>query len=238
MHDVVVGIRPNADLLRRWSTGLVAYGLVGLLVAILGIAAFVWVGGRMTRVADAVEVDVRQLTTTLDRTAVTLRDASGSAGSFAGTLERTPPSVRQAAGTIRNLRPNLQALEVQLGSIEILGTAPLAVPARLFGDMARDLQDLDERLDAVAGDLESDRTALRTNATSLAAAADETARLADRLRDGSIGDALDGLRSVLLVAILVVVGSTALPAVGALSVGLWLRGRLRRADVRERYAVL
>jgi hypothetical protein len=238
MQDTIVGIRANADQLRRGSQLLIACGLVGLLVALLALAAFGWVGVRMGSVVDGVDADVRQLTTTLDRTAETLRDAGGSAGSFAGTLERTPPSVRQAAVTIRNLRPNLQELETQLGSIQILGTAPLAVPARLFGEMARDLEGLDGQLDAIAGDLETDRSALRTNASSLVAAADETARLADRLRAGSIDGALDGLRAVLQVAILIAAASIALPAAGALAVGLWLRAGLVRATIREPFPVL
>lgn len=235
---MAIGIAPRADQLRRGSQLLIAGGLAGLLVALLGLAAVAWVGGRMGQVADGVDADVRQLTTTLDRTADTLRDAGSSAGSFAGTLERTPPSVRQAAVTIRNLRPNLQELEAQLGSIDILGTAPLAVPARLFGEMARDLQGLDDQLDGIATDLEADRAALRTNAGSLVAAADETARLADRLRAGSIDDAVGGLRAVLQVAILVATASIALPAAGALTVGLWLRARLARSSVGAPYPVL
>ncbi len=212
--------------LQRLSTGLIAYGVVGLAVALLGLVALGWSAGRVSGLADKVDAEVTQLAATLDRTADTLRDAGTSAISFAVTLERTPPSVRQAAQTIRNLRPNLRAVESQLASINILGTQPLAGPAQLFGEMAADMEGLDTRLDQIATDLETDRDALLGNAESLAELGDRTALLAERVRSGFIQDGLDDLRIVLVVMILVFVGWTAVPAVGALLLGLWLRRTL------------
>lgn len=212
--------------MRRLSAGLIGYGVAGLTVAILGLLALAWVSGRVATLADTVDAEVAQLTRTLDRTADTLHDAGSSAVSFAVTLERTPPSVRQAAVTIRNLRPNLQAIEAQLSSISILGSQPLAGSARLFGEMATDLQGLDTRLDLIASDLEIDRDALLANARSLTEAGDQAAALAERVRSGFIQGGLDDLRAVLLVTILVFVGWTAVPAVGALLLGVWLRRTL------------
>ncbi len=196
--------------LHRLSTGLIAYGVVGIAVALIGLVALAWV----------------QLADTLDRTADTLHDAGSSAVSFAVTLERTPPSVRQAAVTIRNLRPNLQSIEAQLSAINILGSRPLSDPARLFGEMASDLEGLDTRLDLIADDLGTDRDALLRNADSLAELGDRTTALAERVRTGFIQTGLDDLRAVLVLTILVFVGWTAVPAVGALLLGLWLRQRL------------
>jgi hypothetical protein len=212
--------------LGRLSTGLIAYGAVGLAVAVLGLVALGWSAGRVSGLADKVDAEVTQLAVTLDRTADTLHDAGSSAISFAVTLERTPPSVRQSAQTIRNLRPNLRAVESQLASINILGTQPLAGPAQLFGQMATDMEGLDTRLDQIATDLETDRDALLGNAESLAELGDRTALLAERVRSGFIQDGLDDLRMVLVVMILVFVGWTAVPAAGALALGLWLRQAL------------
>ena len=217
---------------RRLSDGLIGYGVAGLMVALLGLLALVWVSGRVAALADSVDVEVAQLATTLDRTADTLHDAGSSAVSFAVTLERTPPSVRQAAVTIRNLRPNLQAIEAQLATISILGTEPLAGPARLFGQMATDLQGLDTRLDLIADDLETDRDALLANSRSLTEAGDQAAVLAERVRSGFIQGGLDDLRAVLVVTVLVFVGWTAVPAVGALLLGIWLRRTLAGEDLR------
>lgn len=218
--------------LRRLSGALIGYGVAGLMVALLGLLALVWVSGRVAALADSVDAEAAQLATTLDRTADTLHDAGSSAVSFAVTLERTPPSVRQAAATIRNLRPNLQAIEAQLSTISILGTEPLAGPARLFGEMATDLQGLDTRLDLIAGDLETDRDALLANSRSLTEAGDQAAALAKRVRSGFIQGGLDDLRAVLVVTVLVFVGWTAVPAVGALLLGIWLRRTLAGEDLR------
>lgn len=212
--------------LGRLATGLIAYGLIGLAVAVLGLVALGWASGRIAGLADTVDAEASQLVVTLDRTADALRDAGISATAFASTLERTPPSVRQAAQTIRTLRPNLEAIAAQLDSINILGTQPLSGPAQLFGEMAADLDGLDTRLDLIADDLDSDRTALLQNADSLRDLGDRTEVLADRVRTGFIQGGLDDLRAVLVLTILVFVGWTAVPAAGALALGVWLRRTL------------
>jgi hypothetical protein len=213
--------------LDRLGTGLIAFGVVGLVAALIGLAALAWAGGRISSLADTVDSEVGELTATLDRTAIALHDASNSAVSFAVTLERTPPSVRQAAATIRNLRPNLQAIEQQLSSINILGARPLADAAQLFGEMAADMSGLDTRLDLIASDLESDRDVLLVNAESLEELADRTEAVAERVRGGIIQRGLGDLQAALVVTILVFVGWTAVPSVGALAFGLWLRRWLR-----------
>lgn len=219
--------------LRRLSTGLIAYGLIGLVVALLGLIALAWAGGRVSAVADSVDVEVEQMTVTLDRTADSLHDAGALAGSFAVTLERTPPSVRQAAATIRDLRPNLEQIGVQLRSFEIFGSAPLAGPGGVFQEMATGMRDLDTQLETIAADLDTDRGALVANARSLTEAGDQTAILADRVRAGFIQESLDDIRAVLTVAIAVLVGWAAIPAMGALLLGLWLRRTVAMAAGRS-----
>lgn len=218
--------------LRRLSDGLIVFGAVGIIVALLGLVALAWASGRVSAVATSVDVEVGQMTVTLDRTADALHDAGSLAGSFSVTLERTPPTVRQAAVTIRNLRPNLEQIGVQLASINILGSAPLTGPARLFNEMAAGLKDLDTGLEQVASDLETDRGALLANARSLTAAGDQAKVLADRVRAGFIQDGLDDLRTVLWITIIVLVGWAAVPAIGALVLGLWLRRTLATTSAR------
>ena len=103
---------------------------------------------------------------TLDQTALVLSSMGTSATSFSGTLERTPPAVRQTAQTVVNLRANLILVEGQLAGINILGARPLGDVANLFGQMATDLEGLDTRLEAIAADLDNNRTALSTTRRS------------------------------------------------------------------------
>jgi hypothetical protein len=212
--------------LRRLRIGLLAYGSVGLLLALVGLAALVWVNGRMSALAERVDAEVGQLADAIESSATALKDAGASATSFTTTLERTPPSVRQAAVTVRNLRPSLRDLETQLSAINILGSQPFGRAAALFGTMATDLEGLDTQLDLIATDLEGNRGALAANARSLDALGTRLAAQAARLRSGMVQDGVEDVRALLLLALVAFLAWTAVPAVGALALGWWLRREL------------
>jgi uncharacterized protein YukE len=215
---------------RRLTTALLAYGIVGVSLAVAGLITLAWVGGRVAGVTDRVQAQVADVIDVLDRTSSALRDAASSATSFSTTLERTPPAVRQTAQAIADLRGNLRDIEDQFGRIDILGSRPLGNVAGQFGQMATDLDGLDTRLGAIAADLDANRDALRTNSTSLQALADRLAGVAADARGGATGTGLGDLPAIIVVLGVLLVGWTALPSVGALWLGLWLR----RRDAAER----
>lgn len=217
----------NAGL-RRASTGLILYGVVALLVAALGLAALAWVGGRVGGLAERTEAQVEELARTLEASAQALDDAASTSISFAATLERTPPTIRQSAQTVANLRTNLQSVAGQLGAISILGSQPLGQVATLFSQMATDLDGLDTRLELIATDMEGNKTALLVNAESLRALGARLDGLAADLGGGIVEDSFDDVMAVLTVLALALVLITALPALGALSFGWWLRRTVGR----------
>jgi hypothetical protein len=212
--------------LRRLSTGLVAYGVIGLLIAALGLAALVWANGRIETVAGRVATSVDEIATTLERTAVALENAATTAESFTGTIDRTVEGVASAADTIKGVRSNLETLESAMRAVDILGLTPLGAPAAAVGGIADALEGLDSRLFAIADSLEGNRDALAANATSLGRVADSTAAMADRLRSGVVEDSLADVQAVLMVLLVLMVAWTAVPAVGALLVGVWIRREL------------
>lgn len=216
--------------LLRLSTGLIAYGLLGLTVAIIGVVALAWIGGRVGGLADRTSGQVESIIATLDQTSTVLADAGTSASSFAVTLERTPPAVRQTAQTVAILRDDLLLVEGQLGAISILGSKPLGNVASLFGRMAFNLDGLDGRLEAIATDLEANRGAVLDNSTSLQAFGVEIGGLADDLRGGVIEESFADVQLVLTVLFVLLVIWTAFPALGALGLGLWIRRELRDPD--------
>ena len=216
--------------LRRLSTGLLAYGLIGLALAFMGAFALAWVGGRVGAVADRTGEQVESIVSTLDETANVLASMGTSATSFSGTLERTPPAVRQTATTVANLRSNLTLVQGQLAAINILGARPLADAANLFGQMAADLEGLDGRLEVIAADLDANRTALLENSTRLRALGTELDGVADGLRAGSIEESLADVQLILIVLSGLLVVWALLPAVGALGLGWWLRRELLDPD--------
>lgn len=216
--------------LLRLSTGLIAYGLIGVVVTVIGAFALMSVGGRLGGIAERTGAQVDSIVATLDSTAVVLDRAGTSATSFSRTLERTPPAVRQTAVTVANLRANLVLVEGQLSAISILGSRPLANVADLFGQMATDLEGLDTRLETIATDLDNNRMALNDNATSLQFLGVKLEGVADGLRSGVIEDSFADVQMILTVLSALLIAWTALPALAALGLGWWIRRELRDPD--------
>lgn len=215
--------------LGRLATGLVAYGAIGLAIAVVGLVALLYAGQRIGGLAERTSAQVESIITTLDRTATVLDDAGATAVSFAATLERMPPIVDQAATTIGSLQANLRGIEAQLASFAILGSTPLAGTAERFGQIADDLDGLDTRLGLLASDLDHNKERLLANAASLRALGAQLSVLADDLREGVIEDSLADVQFLLTVLFGLLVAWTAVPAAGALGVGIWLRRELRRS---------
>jgi hypothetical protein len=209
--------------LRRLTIGLLAYGAVGLVVALLGLVMLLGAIGTVGSIGSGISTDVDQLGSVLDRTATAIDDASGTAGGFSATIERTGPAVRQAATAVRDIGPRLRDLEAQANAIQILGSRPLSPIAGLFGQIAGELDGLDTQLEAIADDLVANQGVLATNAASLADVADEVRALRLRLSTDTIGSGIDSARFLMLAVLALFVAGAAAPAVGALALGLWLR---------------
>jgi hypothetical protein len=97
------------------------------------------------------------------------------------------------------------------------------------GGIANALEGLDTRLTAIADSLATNRDKLAANATSLGALGDSTADLAARLRSGSVEDSLGDVQAIVTVVLLLFALWAAVPAVGALALGVWLRRETERA---------
>jgi hypothetical protein len=210
-------------VLPRVANGLIAYGVIGLVLAVIAALALVWAGGRFASLGGRIETQVASIADTLDKTAAVLQDASSSATSFAVTLERTPPIVRQVADAVGDIETSLQAVSTQLAQIDILGRQPLGGTAERVSNMAAALDGLDARLELVATDLEGNRDALLANSASLGALSEQLTSAAAQLRGDDLASALADIRAVLLVLGLILLTWIVLPSAGALALGWWLR---------------
>lgn len=220
-----IGLRTG---LRRLSTGLIAYGAVGLVIALLGLVALVWVGGRISSLADRASDQIDAVSATLDETANVLTVTGATATSFSGTLGGTAATVGQAADTIRAVKPRLAALETQFRSINILGSQPLSSAADVVSEIAAGLEGMDTNLDVVSKGLVDNEGSLERSATALTALGGRLGSLADRLQTG-IGAAAD-LQAIVTITLLVFTAWTAVPAAGALGLGWWLRKEMGPAE--------
>jgi methyl-accepting chemotaxis protein len=214
--------------LRRLSNGLLVYGALGLAIALLGLAALVWVSGRIDALAQRAEVQVDAVIASLDETANLLTVTGATAGSFGGTLSATASTVDQAADTVRAVKPRLTDLENQFRSINILGNQPLANAADMVAGINAGLEGLDSKLDLVADSLTGNQTSLERNAAAMTSLGVRLGQLADRL-DAGIGTVAD-VQAIISVTLLVFTAWTAVPAVGAMGLGLWLRKELGPAE--------
>ena len=215
--------------LHRLSRGLIAYGIVGLVVAVLGLGVLAYVNARITTAGDRVGMSVAQLATTLDRTADALHDASTTADTFSVTLDRTEEAVSAAANTIISVRTNLETLENVLRTVSFLGISPLGPAGDAVGGIANSIEGLDSRLTAIADGLAANEGALATNATSLGLLGDSLDETAERLRSGVVEESLADVQVILGLMLVVLMVWTAVPAIGALAFGLWLRRELEPA---------
>lgn len=214
--------------LARLSRGLIAYGIVALVVAAIGFGALFWANGRLGTLRDTVGTSVSQMATTMDRSAEALRDASRTATTFSSAMGQGAASMPAISQQIGVVRIDLSALEGQLRGVSILGQSPLGSAADAVGQIAVGLEGLDTQLALAAVALTANRDALASNSTSLDALGESVAAIASRLRSGVIEDSFGDVQTVILVMLLVFTGLSVVPAVGALALGLWLRRELER----------
>jgi hypothetical protein len=215
--------------LRRLAQGLIAYGIIGLVVAAICLVGLIWVNGRVGGLRTEAETTVGNLATTMDRTAQALHDASTTAQSFTVTVEESAQAVSSAAATITEVRTGLGSLESQLRAVSILGAQPLSGTADAVGRIDASLEGLDTRLSGIATGLSGNRDALARNATSLGQLGDSVEAMAERLDSGVIEDSLGDIQAVIVVVLLLFTAWSLVPAVGTLIGGLWLRRELERS---------
>jgi hypothetical protein len=217
--------------LKRLSKGLIAYGVIGLVVAAIAFGALMWVNGRIGDLRTEVDTTIAQLATTTERTTTALRNASRTAQTFSTTLEQAANAMPSASQRIVGLRADLSSLETQLRSVNILGATPLGSAADAVGKISASLEGIDTQLSLIGVALTANSQALAANATSLDLLADSTDAIATRLGSGVVDDSLGDVQMVIVVTLLVFTLLSLVPAVGALAFGIWLRRELEQADV-------
>jgi hypothetical protein len=215
------------DGLRHLGTGLIVYGAVGLIVAAIGFGTVIWVDERVGAIRKEVDATLTKEAAVIELAAQALHDAATTAQSFTVTVDQSSLAVASAAGTITELRSDLVALEDQLRSVNILGATPLATSADAVGRIVASITGLDTRLSLTADGLVGNRMALAENATSLEQLADTTEDLAAQRRSDARGETLGEIQGVASMTLMVLTLWSAVPAVGALILGIWLRRRLR-----------
>ena len=222
----LVGLRGLLGL----SRGLIAYGVVALLVASAGLAAIAWVNGRIGDIHTEAETTVARLAVTTELAATLLRGAATTAESFSGTADQSAAAVSSAIATVAEVRLGLATLEGQLRSFSFFGAIPFESSADSLGRINASMDGLDTDIQLVADNLGENRDALTANATALTRLAASASTLASRLGPDLGPDEIEGVQQVVALTLLMFAAWSLLPGTGALLVGLWLRRELGRSD--------
>jgi hypothetical protein len=207
----------------RLANALIVYGIIGLLVAAIGLAALVASSGQIGSLGERIVSDAVSLDAIVVLTADVLDDAATSVGTFGPTVERTSATVSSAAGALRDIEPRLRDVEAQANAFEIFGQRPVASLGQLFGQIATDISSLPDQLDGIATELGRNEAALTANAASLRTLANVVRAYKDRVKPEAIDAGINEARRLLLFTLALFIGWTAVPAIGSLIVGRWIR---------------
>jgi hypothetical protein len=219
--------------LTRLSNALIVYGVVGILAAAIGFAALISASGRIGSLGDRIVSEAVSLDSIIVLTADALDDAATTADTFGPTIAQTSATVTAAASAVREIEPRLRDLETQANAIDIFGQRPVARLGELFGQIATDISGLDEQLDGIATTLDRNQAALTANAKSLGALADVVRAYTGRLKPEAIDAGIDEARRLLLFTLALFIAWTAVPAVGSLIVGRWMRQLVAKRPVSD-----
>ena len=193
--------------------GLVAYGLLGLALSIVGFTYGLDAAGQIERMAEATG-------TTLEAAARSTSAAADSFDSIHGSLIDAGESISQAAALSADAGATLDELSAAM-NLSIFGAQPLAPLADEFADAAAQAGELASTLTTSASSVSD----VRTDAAAVGAELDGLATELEALRD-SVPDTSVPVRG--LVALLL--AYLTLPAVAALVAGLLLLRAQRMAD--------
>ncbi len=217
-------IDPSLRLvLARVARVLLGYGIIGLLIALIGFIALIGASGRVGALGERIVSEAESLDAIIHQTAGVLDDAATTAATFGPTIAQTSATVHGAAAAVRDIEPRLRELEAQASAIEIFGSRPVAPLGQLFGQIAGDVGGLDEQLDGIAAEMGRNETALTANARSLGALANVVRAYEGRLKPAAIDAGIDEARRLLLLTLALFIGWTAVPAAAAVVAGWWLR---------------
>lgn len=195
--------------LRGIGIGLIAYGVIGLVIIVVAFLVTVGAFSRLEALSNSVAGPLRS-------TANTIGDASGAFGRFAVSLDEAQRSSNDAAQLARESADTMAGLADAV-SVNIFGTQP-------FQQAAEGFRDVSGQLDALGGDLESVGEALGHNITDVQIAGSNLREVRQELDgvlatfDGGDAGPQGGVRvaSLALYALLIWL---AIPAIASLLLG-------------------
>ena len=212
--------------LRTLWMGSIAYGAIGLVMAVVLLVAVVVIGGRLDSLATRLGDRLGTVAVTLERTATTLDRAGATSLGFGVTVEQAIPTLAQVDTSLGEVGATLREAQVEMASVSILGQQPLAALAGRLGLVATNVDTLRTQMATLGvnlGDNKGNLTELGAGLTDLAV----QLRQADQVvASGEIESSLGDVVGIVRLALVLLAVWFAVPAVGILAFGIWLRREL------------
>ncbi len=200
---------------RHIATGLIVYGIVGVVLAIASIVALVVINSRIGNVSDDVTVRIDTLETTISATSASLNSAATSASGFSTTLGTTSEALASAGNVVGELSPAFVTLG-RLGGL--FGSA-----GDSFQAVGQNLADLGPSLQALSSNLARNQQQLADTSETVQRLAGELDKVQEVLESGTIENRVSEGFGFLRAGLIAMTVWLALPAIAALFIGIWLR---------------
>ena len=205
------------------ARGLIAYGVIGIVLAVVLLGAVVAISNRLDEVAGRLTGRLDTISQTFDRTAAVLDDAASTSTRFSTTVAQAVPTLQQVDTSLGEVVTTLHELQATTATLTILGQTPLASLSDRFGRIADQLAVLQGQVSTLGANLGTNTTNLAALGTSLSALASQLRAVNDVLGSGEIESSLGDLIGIVRLALGLLAVWFAVPAIGALAFGLWLR---------------
>lgn len=219
-------------MVRLLSIALLAYGVVSLVMAIVGGVAASRLGEELRTATSALDQDIAATQRTLEASAAALADAAATAEELAPTLDLVKGPLASAGTTAGAAASTIDALATTLANFEVLGLQPFAGVADDLARTADQLATLAGDLEGLEGSLPSVGTQLEQTAASLRVLSTELSTLAEGLGSGRVTAALEAAVDLAIALLWILAAWLAVLAAGSLLFG-FLLWRIQ-ADSRRR----
>ncbi len=221
----VTGISIGPGVARAAGVGLVAYGVLGIVLIVVSLVVGSAGLGRAEQLTGSLSSTLTAAATTARSSVTALDNLRGGVTQSSTAADDAGKLVDQASSTSAQLAAAM--------SLSIFGTQPLLPMAANFNELSTQLQSL-------SGDLDSISTALDTSGSDLDRLHDDMQRLTVRLEglSGSRGTAAIIAGGGLRLAFLALLAWLSVPALGSLLLGAALLFFVRRPVVLEEPVVV
>ena len=226
-------VRKSGRRLQAFGAGLIAYGLIGIVVFALVAFGVSRPLARVGELTHAVDADIAALVDTMEKTESTVRRMSTSVQGMDDSLGAAQASVTRSSDIATGLSATMLGLRDAM-NITIFGTQPLSGLAAGFENAASQLSLLSQDLASISTALGTNRADVIATSESLDELADSVATLTDTVDSGPDLAISDDTLDAVKLGVWAISAWLALFALGCTVLGVYLvvQGSRRVAEAQ------